>query len=148
MLQAKPELRGVLFDLPFSLEGAPAVLEEHGVSDRATLVEGDAEVSVPPLELALLKSVIHLCDDAKALRILTNVAASLQADGRVLVVERVIPDDPAFHWSRLVDMTMMVVTGGRERSRADYARLYEQAGLTLTRVIDLECGFSLVEGIR
>jgi hypothetical protein len=146
LLTAQPSLRGILFDLPFSLEGAPHTCASMGVLDRASFLEGDATVAVPPMELALLKSVIHLCDDAKASKILANIASALPPRGRVLVVERVIPEDPAFHWSRMVDMTMMVVTGGRERTRHDYEKLYESAGLTLSRVIDLECGFSLVEG--
>lgn len=148
LLKASPNLRGVLFDLPFSVEGAPANLREAGVEDRVSIVTGDAEESLPPMEFAMLKSVIHVCDDEQSARILRNIALALPKGGRVLVIERVLPDTPKFHWSRLVDMTMMVMTGGRERTRSHYQRLYEAAGFALTRVIDLECGFSLIEGER
>jgi hypothetical protein len=64
----------------------------------------------------------------------------------VVVIERVIPDGPEYHWSRMVDMTMMVMTGGRERTRSDYTSLYAQSGLVLSSVLDLPSGFSVVEG--
>jgi hypothetical protein len=146
VLEATPSLSGVLFDLPFSLDGAPAVLAEKGVTSRVTIVEGNAEESLPPMELAIIKSVIHGCDDDQSRRILRNTANALPAQGKVLVIERVIPDDDQFHWSKLVDMTMMVMTGGRERTRSHYQRLFAESGLELTRVVDLECGFSLIEG--
>jgi hypothetical protein len=147
LLSAHPALRGVLFDLPFSVEGAPAVFAEKGVADRVVITTGNAEESLPPMELAVIKSVIHGCDDAQSIRILRNTARALPRGGKVLVIERVIPADPGFHWSKLVDMTMMVMTGGRERTRDDYARLYAESGLALTRCIDLPSGFSLVEGV-
>jgi hypothetical protein len=148
MLKAQPALRGVLFDLPFSTDGAPAVLDDWGVTDRVTIVHGDAEVALPAMELAIIKSVLHGCNDDQSRRILRNTAGALPLGGKVLVIERVIPDDEGFHWSKLVDMTMMVMTGGRERTRSHYERLYAESGLRLTRVIDLACGFSLIEGER
>jgi len=65
-----------------------------------------------------------------------------------VVVERVIPDGPEYHWSRLVDMTMMVITGGKERTRSDYESLYARSGLILRSCVALPSGFSLVEGVR
>ncbi len=147
ILRSRPELEGVLFDLPFSLDGAPALLAEMGVADRVTIVEGNAEESLPPMDFAVIKSVIHGCDDDQARRILRNTARALPPKGKVLVIERVIPDDDRFHWSKLVDMTMLVMTGGRERTRSHYQRLFAESELELSRVIDLECGFSLIEGV-
>jgi hypothetical protein len=148
LLQQRTALKGVLFDLPFSVEGAPETFRKFGVSERVTVLTGNAEKSVPQMEMALVKSVIHGCNDEQAQRILSNCAASLPTNGKVLVLERVIPPGNAFHWSKLVDMTMAVMTGGRERTEADYVTLYERSGLRLTRSIELPSGFSIIEGTK
>ncbi|MGV0816081.1 methyltransferase [Mycolicibacterium boenickei] len=145
-----PALRGVLYDLPISLAGASAVAAELGVSDRLEIVAGDAEVSVPGgSDLFLLKSVIHLCNDARANAILRSCRRAAGAGAKLLVVERVVPEEGTdFHWSRMVDMTMLVMTGGRERTLSEYASLYDRCGFRLTRAVLLPSGFSLIEGER
>lgn len=141
-------LKGVLFDLPFSVKGAEVTFEELDVSDRVTVLTGDAAERVPPMEFCIMKSVIHGCGDERAQRILSNCSASLPARGKLLVLERVIPKGSGSHWSRLVDMTMMVMTGGRERTVEDYAALYGRSGLRLSDCLELPSGFSIIEGSK
>lgn len=148
LLQQQKGLKGVLFDLPFSVEGAPATLQKFGVSERVVVLTGNAENSVPPMEMVLLKSVIHVCSSEQAQRILSNCAAALPVNGKALVLERIVPPGNTFHWSKLVDMTMAVMTGGRERTVEDYVALYERSGMRLTRTIELPSGFSIIEGTK
>ena len=146
LLHQIKRLKGVLFDLPFSVEGSEETFQEMGVGDRVTVVTGDAAQQVPPMEICVVKSVIHVCDDERAQRILSNCSASLPPDGKILVLERVIPKGSGYHWSRLVDMTMMVMTGGRERTVEEYTALFGRSGLRLNRCLELPSGFSIIEG--
>lgn len=149
LLQKHKHLKAVLYDLPVSLTRTKEVLAGFGVEDRATIIAGDAREHVPPGgDVYFLKSVIHSCDDAQTVKILKNCEKVLPERGSVVVIERVIPDGPQYHWSRMVDMTMMVMTGGRERTRSDYISLYAHSGLVLSSVLDLPSGFSLVKGVR
>jgi hypothetical protein len=149
LLGRHPSLKGVLYDLPVSLANAADVLAGFGVQGRATIVPGDARESVPSGgDVYFLKSVVHGCNDAETVTILSNCAKVLPAAGRLVVIERVIPDGPEYHWSRLVDMTMMVITGGKERTRSDYESLFAKSGLVLRSCVSLPSGFSLVEGVR
>ncbi len=149
LLSRHASLQGIFYDLPSSLVGTTETVAKFGVQDRATIVGGDARESVPAgADVYFLKSVIHGCDDDETVRILSNCTKVLPANGRVVVVERVIPDGPEYHWSRLVDMTMMVITGGKERTRSDYESLYARSGLILRSCVTLPSGFSLVEGVR
>jgi hypothetical protein len=148
LMQQRKGLRGVLFDLPFSVAGAAANFARLGVSERVSVITGDATEHVPAMEMCLMKSVIHVCDDERARRILTNCAAALPAVGKVLVCERVLPEANRFHWSRLVDMTMAIMTGGRERTLGEYEALFVRSGLRLSGCVELPCGFSLVEGTK
>jgi|ERR1017187_1619202 hypothetical protein len=148
LLHHVKRLKGVLFDLPFSVKGAEETFEKLEVADRVTVLTGDAAEQVPPMEICVMKSVIHGCSDEQAQRILSNCSLSLPARGKLLVLERVIPKGSSYHWSRLVDMTMMVMTGGRERTVEDYAALYGRSGLRLSDCLELPSGFSIIEGSK
>jgi hypothetical protein len=149
VLKQHPHLQGILYDLPVSLGRTKETLASFGVEDRGAIVAGDAQISAPSgADVYFIKSVLHGCDDAQCVRILSNCAKVLPEGGRVVVIERVIPEDPGFHWSKLVDMTMLVMTGGKERTEADYGELYARSGLALTSCLSLPSGFSLVEAKR
>ena len=136
-LRAHPGLEGVVFDLPGGLADAAATLEAAGVGERCALVTGDFFDAVPEgADAYLLKQVLHDWDDEPAREILGNVAAAAGAGGRVLIAERMLPevvgegDGPAL----LVDMLMLVTTGGRERTEAEFRDLCGAAGLELASV--------------
>ncbi len=149
LLEKNPELQATLFDLPVSVKGARAVIASHRLEDRINVIEGDATVSIPKwFDLYLMKSVIHVCDDQQARAILTRCAEALPPHGKVLVVERIIPVSPGPHWSKLVDMTMLVMTGGRERTESEYRNLFKETGLCLTQVLELPSGFSVIVAQR
>jgi O-methyltransferase domain/Dimerisation domain len=137
ILAAVPSLRGVLFDLPNGLQGAAATLERAGVADRCRVVTGDFFDSVPPgADAYLLKSIIHDWDDDRAAAILSNCRTAMADGGVVLVLERMLPDrlSPANTGAVLSDLNMLVFTGGRERTEAQYRAVYAAAGLELVEL--------------
>ena len=149
VLQAHPGLRGVLFDQPHVVEGAAPTLEAAGVAERCMRVEGD--FFTPPLpagDLYLLRQVIHDWDDARSSAILRHCAQAMAQDGKVLVIEALIPpgNDPSS--VKFLDLQMLVMTGGRQRTEEEYHRLYAAAGLRLLRILPTNTQFSIVEGAR
>lgn len=147
LLRTNDHLRGTIYDLEFSLARAGHTLREYGVDERCDVVPGDGFTEVPGGgDVHLLKSVLHTMNDDDSVRLLTNCANALEPGGRILVLERVISEDGGYVWGNVVDVAMLVMTGGRERTMHDYACLYERAGLGLTGSTLLPCGFSVIEG--
>ncbi|MGP4029078.1 methyltransferase [Actinomadura sp. 3N407] len=135
ILRANPGLRGVVFDLPAGIEAASGTLED--VADRAEIVPGDFFESVPEgPDAYVLKSVIHDWDDEKAAAILKNCRAVMSPDARVLLLEQVMPEMVTPETAGVVrnDLNMLVSTGGRERTEAEFRELLEGAGLTVASV--------------
>jgi len=138
-LSAHPQLTGVLFDLPVGLGAAAVTLEAAGVAERCRLAQGDFFASVPEgADASLLKQVLHDWDDARAATILGNVRRSMASGGRVLVIERMLPElvGEADAGTLLLDVLMMTVTGGRERTQREFEDLFAVAGLELAAVTE------------
>ncbi|WP_245681954.1 acetylserotonin O-methyltransferase [Actinomadura kijaniata] len=151
ILDAHPSLRGVLFDSPEGLAQAGKTLRDRGVAERCTLETGDFFAAVPPGgDLYLLKSVIHDWDEERAATILRHCREVIPDEGRLLIVEPVMPpvvDPSAPGLMYLSDLNMLVNVGGRERTRTDFATLCERAGFTLTEATPLppQNAFHLIE---
>ncbi|MFJ3515898.1 methyltransferase [Streptomyces sp. NPDC090131] len=149
VLAANPDVRGVLYDQPDVVVGAKETFRGLGVDDRAETVGGDFFDSVPAGgDAYLLSNVIHDWDDANSLKILANCRAALGEGGRVLLVEAVMPErtEPSPTVS-LMDLNMLVLCGGRQRTEAEFAELFAAAGLRLTRIV--RAGLhSVVEAVR
>ncbi|GAA0590869.1 methyltransferase [Actinomadura livida] len=131
ILRANPGTRGMLVDLPSGLEAAPGVLAD--VADRAEIVPCDFLESVPEgADAYVLKSVLHDWNDEKAAEILRNCRAAMRPGGRVLVLEQVMPEMVTPEATGVVrnDLNMLVATGGRERTEAEFRELLEGAGFT------------------
>lgn len=148
ILRAHPNLHGILFDQPHVVAGAQPVLEAAGVLDRCELVRGDFFVSVPSGDLYTLQRILHDWDDEHAIAILRSCAEAMAPGGRALVIESVIEpgNDPSP--AKFLDLMMFVMNGGRERTDEEYRRLFEAAGLRLTRIIPTGGAQSLIEGER
>ncbi|MCW4354347.1 acetylserotonin O-methyltransferase [Hoyosella sp. YIM 151337] len=146
ILQKAPDTRGVLFDLESVLPGGRDYLVEAGVADRATAVAGSFFDAVPQGgELYILKNIIHDWPEAQALDILRNVRAVMGKQSRVLVIEAVVPEGNSPHVSKWLNLEMLIQTGGRERTAAQYADLLHAAGLEVTRVLPTIGPASIVE---
>jgi hypothetical protein len=149
ILRANPGLRGVLFDMSHVVEGAAPILEEAGVADRCARVGGDFfSPPLPPGDVYTLRQIIHDWDDERSVAILRNCVQAMAADGRVLVIEAIIPPGNEPSRIKYLDLQMLVMTGGRQRTEEEYRQLYAASGLRLTRVIPTGGEFSVVEGVR
>lgn len=151
VLAAYPALRGMLIDTEEGLAQAPATLERHGLAERCALVVGDFFREVPAgADLYLIKSVLHDWSDDQVVTILGHIRSVLPTDGRILIVEPVLPElvDPQGDGRiYLTDLNMLVNVGGRERTRAEFEDLCGRAGLSVVGVTALEppSPFSLIE---
>jgi hypothetical protein len=147
ILAATPGLRGTLFDLPEVVarirgEGLPP-----GVAERLEIVGGDFFASLPGGDGYLLSNIIHDWDDERAVAILRTCRRSADDGARVLVVEEVLPPAGGPASSRVVDVIMLALTGGRERTAEEYGDLLGAAGWRLEQVIPLADGAAVVEGV-
>ena len=136
-LAAAPEAAGVLFDRPESLAVAPAFLASAGVADRTELVPGNFLVEVPDGDLHVLGHVVHNWDDENVRRIVANCARAGRPGGSLVVVEFVLPPVPEQAIGPVMDLLMMLLVGGRERTVAEHRGLIEPAGYTFTREVPL-----------
>ena len=132
VLSRHPRLRGVLFDLPHVVGDAPALLKARGVDARVTIEPGSFFQRVPPGgDAYLLSHVIHDWSEEQCLTILGHCRAAMRPDGRLLIVETVLPEGNAPHQGKLQDLVMLVFPGGQERTEAEYAALLGKAGFRL-----------------
>jgi hypothetical protein len=146
LLAAHPSLRGVLFDRPAVVRDA-TYLQEAGVADRCRIVEGDFFERVPPGgDLYILKGILHDWADEPAGRILRNCRNAMAEGGRILAFEMLVPSGNRPHPALFMDLNLMVLTGGRERTRAEFRSLFRAVGLKLARVMRTPSPFSLLEG--
>jgi O-methyltransferase domain/Dimerisation domain len=142
-------IEATLFDLPAVIAGAERELASSSEAGRYMLVSGSFLEQVPPgAEVYVMSGVIHDWDDESATRILANCRRAMAPSGRVLVIECVVPDGTEASFSKLLDLNMLVMNGGRERTTAEFRALFTAAGLRLTRVIPTLSPLSLIEGIR
>jgi O-methyltransferase domain len=148
ILRARPHLRGILFDLPEVAGPAAGVLRTAGVADRCEVVTGDFFQSVPAADAFIMANVLHDWDDARSVAILARCRDAAGPGGRVLIVERLIPDDPAAAVPVLIsDLNMLVVTGGKERTNAEYGELLAAAGLDQGRILPVGSPYGIIEGL-
>jgi hypothetical protein len=127
-------LNAVLFDLPAVVAGSDAVLETAGVAGRCRVVAGDFFESVPTGgDVYLLSNILHDWEDDRCSRILSNCRAAMPTGARLVIVEAVVPEKPSP--VLLVDMQMMVVAGGVQRTASEFRGLLEPAGFTDMRVL-------------
>jgi hypothetical protein len=143
-----PAMRGLLFDRPHVVERARPVLKAAGVWGRCAVEGGDFFETAPGgADAYLLGNILHDWDDAQAGRILDNLRRAMPDGARLLIVEHIVPagDGPSF--GKLLDLHMMVVTGGLERTEAEHRRLFAAHGFRLTRVVPTAGDISVIEGL-
>jgi hypothetical protein len=136
VLEANPMMRGVLYERPEVLPAARRALDEDGLLPRCELKRGDFFASVPEGgDAYALKDVLHDWDDDQASAILSNCARAMGREARLLVIERGMPPWNVPGPGKIVDVVMLALTGGRERTQPEYADLLGRAGLRLSRVV-------------
>ncbi|MBV9211219.1 MAG: methyltransferase [Acidobacteria bacterium] len=149
ILKANPEMKGLLFDAPPVIEGARPKLEAEGLAERCQAVAGDFFESVPEGgDAYILKWIIHDWDEERATSILRNCHRAMKENGKLLLVEAVVPEGVEPHFSKFIDLNMLVMTGGRERTQEEYRKLFEASGFRLTKVVETPSPMSVIEGER
>jgi O-methyltransferase domain len=143
ILENVPTARGILFELPHVIADAT-----ENTSARLQLRAGDFFVDLlPAADAYLLMEVIHDWSDPEALRILKAVRKAASKDARLLIVEALVPETAGPHFSKMLDIIMLAVTGGRERTPSEYKDLLQAAGFRLERILPTRSQYSIVESI-
>jgi hypothetical protein len=148
ILRKHPNLKGILFDLPDVVPGGEHRIRQMALDSRCRTAAGNFFKSVPEGgDLYLMKSIIHDWAEDQALSILGNCRAALRGkpDGRLMLLELVVPPGDVPHMSKIIDIQMLFFPGGRERTEREYAELLAKAGFRLTRVVPTKSPFSLIE---
>jgi SAM-dependent methyltransferase len=143
ILARNPHLRGVLFDLPSGV--AAAQQGAGGDLPRTEFVAGNFFESVPDGDIYVIKKVVHDWNDERAAVIMRNCRKAMQPNGKVLLAETLVPPGDEPDRIKSIDVVMLVVTGGLERTEAQYASLFDAAGLRLERVIQTRGPISILE---
>jgi hypothetical protein len=146
ILRQTPSLKGVLYDLPHVIERARPNLQAAGVGDRSTTVPGSFFESVPAGHDAyLMRHIIHDWDDAKSLTILGHCRKAIPPSGTLLLIEGVIPPGNDESFTKFLDLNMLLIPGGQERTEAEYRQLLASAGFRLTRIVPTRTEISVIE---
>ena len=147
ILEKYPEARGIVADLPYIAAQANDAIREAGLAERCRFEPTDFFQSVPKgADGHLLKFVLHDWNDEECATILRNCRAAIAPGGRLMVLEVVVPEDPGFDFSHVMDLNMLVMTGGMERTAGEYEALLARGGFRLKRIVSNESPFSVIEG--
>jgi len=149
-LRKHPRMKGILLDLPHVVEGAKGMLRSMGVDHRCEPMAGDFFEGVPSgADAYYLQHIIHDWDDERALKILRNIRKALAGSngGRLLVVDAVLPESCDPHPAKLLDLVMLTVPGGRERTEPEWHELCAKAGFRISRIVPTRVGKSVIEAI-
>lgn len=146
ILDKHPHLKGVLFDMPHVVSGAPKYLADHGVADRCEVVGGNFFEGVPSGgDAYLLKHIVHGFPEEQALQILKQCRNVMEVGAKVILIERVTDENQPRPDALYLDMLMLAMSGGRERTVKEYAELLEKAGFRLKRVVPTASPASVIE---
>ena len=148
ILAANPTVQGTLFERPQVVPDAERNLAAAGVADRCEIVGGDFLESVPDGgDLYIVSHCIHNWDEESCVRILANCRRAMAPGGRLLIVEAVVSPGDEPDPAKILDLAMLLVPGGEERSEDEYRALLEKAGFRLTRVVPTRTSASLIEAV-
>jgi hypothetical protein len=150
ILRKYPNLHGILFDLEHVVGGGEHRICELALENRCRTVAGDFFESVPEGgDAYMMKFIIHDWDDEKALTILHNCRQALknESHGMLLLLEAVMPPPGEPHFSKILDLEMLVLLGGRERTEEEFRKLLTAAGFRLTRIVPTRSSLSVIEAV-
>ena len=148
ILKRHPGVQGILFDLPAVVDRARCTIARLGVSDRMRIESGDFLSTLPAgADAYVLRHIIHGWEVAEATAILRQCRKAVAPDGKVLIIEMVVPPGNEAGFSKWVDL-MMLLVAGRERTKEEYDHLLSNAGLSMTRVIPTASDVSIIEAVR
>jgi len=142
VLEAAPGATGVLFDQPHVIAESASL-----ASKRLSLQSGDFfKDALPACDAYLVMEVIHDWNDHESIAILRAIRKAAPRHAKFLLIEELIPDDPGPHWSKTLDILMLSLLGGAQRTRQEYAALFKAADFSLVRAVDTG-GISILEAV-
>ena len=148
-LKKYPSMSGVLFELPQLLDSARAFMESSGVADRVEFVTGDFCKEIPVrADVYMLKHIIHDWYDDTNQSILENIRVQMSDDGRILIIDAVIPPGNEPHLKKLLDIEMLISPGGVERTAEEFEALLAKSGFRLNRIIPAGSANSIIEAVK
>jgi O-methyltransferase domain len=143
------DMRGILFDLPAVVQGAPSFIKSYGLESRIDVRSGNFFESIPSgADAYLLKQILHDWSDEDCLRILKNIYAAAEPNTKLLVVDAVIGARNEHEFAKILDIQMLVHLHGKERTQAEWKELLYAAGFQLTRVVPTPSSTHVVEAVR
>lgn len=150
ILIANPTMQGILFEQPSVIAEAKDLIEAEKVKERCELVAGDFFDSVPSSgDAYILRYIIHNWDDERAIAILKNCHRAMVENGKLLVIEQMIPPGNEPFLGKLLDLHMLVLfPGGCERTENEYRALFEASGFKLTNIFPTGANVSVIEATR
>lgn len=148
ILELNPDMRGTVLDMPATIETANQKLSDDTSGGRCSYVAGDFFDSVPAgADVYLLCGVVHDWDDDGVITILRNCRRAMTTNGRLLLVDMVVPDTDSKSFSKLLDLNMLVMTGGRERTQTEFCGLLEASDYRLARIVRTMAPQSVIEAV-
>jgi O-methyltransferase/methyltransferase family protein len=146
VLELNPDMKGTVFDMSCTITPAKERLNGNTCGERYSTAVGNFFDSVPEgADAYILSGVIHDWDDHHGIRILRNCRRAMAKNGRLLLVEMVVPERDGHCFSKLLDLNMLVMTGGRERTQSEFRTLLDAAGYQLTKVVPTLAPQSVIE---
>jgi hypothetical protein len=146
ILQANPSAKGIVFDRPSVSRGTEDAIAAAGLTHRCDSLGGDFFETVPSGgDVYILASIIHDWDDERSVAILRTCRSAMRSTSKLLLIEMVIPpgDTPAY--AKLLDLEMLVLAGGQERTGDEYRALLADAGFRMDRIIPTRTSSSIIE---
>lgn len=145
LLEANAALLGTILERADVVPRAEAALAERGLSSRCRVIEGDFFKNVPEADLFILKYIVHDWDDQQSVKLLSNCARALRPNGRVILIEWVMPEHGKPSAAALSDLNMLVLLPGRERTASEFAELFRASGLQLDRISGIASSMHMIE---
>jgi hypothetical protein len=146
VVRAHPKMRGILFDIEHVIAGAKPRIAAAGLADRIETATGDFFNAVPAGDAYIMKHIIHDWDDERAVAILKNIRSTITSrDGRLILLETVLQPGNQPDLGKLIDLEMLLLPGGRERTAEEFTTLLAKGGFALAKVVPTESPLALIE---
>jgi len=148
ILKKYPDIRGVLFDMEPVIPAAVERFQSLGLGSRCRAVAGDFFREVPAGDAYVMKHIIHDWDDDKGATILRNIHRASSPNARVVLLESVLAPGDAFQMAKWLDIEMLLLPGGRERTEEEFRALFAGAGFRLTQIVPTRSPLSILEAVK
>jgi hypothetical protein len=140
-----PERQGIVFDRPEVVAAATKTIADHGLANRLRATAGDFFDAVPAADVYVLSYILHDWNDESCRRILGSIAKAAKPGARVVVVESIMPTGDEPHPMKVIDLTMLVLHTGRERTEDEFRALLDSGGFTLDRIVRNSSPYCFIE---